>query len=215
MLGTALALYSALSFIAMWDTRMKHTNLLSSLVAVGALTLALLPLTGQAQSTSLVLNGKAIHLNSARDWNEANWGLGIEREFDSYSRWVKVAMANGFLDSQDNASYMVGGGIKRRFRFPGVSESFHVDFGAVGFLMSRADVNNRAPFPGILPAMTVGTKRVALNVTYLPRTWADKATSITKVDPTVSGIVFLQLKLDASLLGFGGKNGRGLLASTD
>ena len=214
MLGTWLALYWPLIFIATWETRMKLSNLLKSLVAVGTLTFTLLPSTGSAQ-TSIVLNGKAIHLNSSRDWNEANWGLGIEREFDSYSRWVKVAMANGFVDSQDNMSYMVGGGIKRRFRFTGVSDNFHVDFGAVAFLMSRADVNNRTPFPGILPAMTVGSKRVALNVTYLPRAWADKATNITRVDPTVSGIVFLQLKLDASLFGFGGKNGRGLLASNE
>lgn len=194
---------------------MKHWTLLNSLLAIGTLIVVLMPLTGSAQSTSLVLNGKAIHVNSSRDWNEANWGLGIEHEFQSYSRWVKVAMANGFLDSEENMSYMVGGGIKRRFRMPAVSKEFHVDVGAVGFLMSRKDVNNHAPFPGILPAMTVGTDRVALNVTYLPRAWADKATNIGRADPTVSGIFFLQLKLDASLLGFGGRHGRGLLASSE
>src|SRR5262245_7870515 len=44
----------------------------------------------------LVLNGRAVHVNAARDWNEDNWGLGFEREFASDTPWVKLALANGF-----------------------------------------------------------------------------------------------------------------------
>ncbi len=155
----------------------------------------------QAQDWSLVLNGKSVHVNSSKDWNEQNWGLGLEREFDGQARWVKVAVVNGFRDSQDEMSYMAGGGIKRRFRLDSLMDGFFVDLGVVGFLMTRQDVRNNDPFPGILPAMTVGTRRVALNVTYLSEHMMDSATNVTRVDPTVSGLVFLQLKLDPRLLG--------------
>lgn len=166
-----------------------------------------------AQDWSLVLNGKSIHVNSSKDWNERNWGLGMEREFDTQSRWVKVALVNGFKDSQNEMSYMAGGGIKRRFRLRGISDELYVDLGVVGFLMTRDDVNDNRPFPGLLPAMTVGTDRMALNVTFLSERMMDSATNVTRVDPTVSGLVFLQLKLHPSMLGFGGgsRGRRGLL----
>src|SRR5262245_6008133 len=65
----------------------------------------------------VVLNGRAVHMNATKDWNEDNWGLGIEHEFNSTGRWIKLAMANGFQDSMGDPSYMAGGGLKRRFRF--------------------------------------------------------------------------------------------------
>jgi len=162
----------------------------------------------QAQDWNLILNGKSIHVNSSRDWNEHNWGLGLEREFDVQSKWVKVAVVNGFKDSQDAMSYMAGGGIKRRFRLDSLSEGLFVDVGVVGFLMTREDVRNNEPFPGLLPAMTVGTRRIALNVTYLSEQMMDSATNVTRVDPTVSGLVFLQLRLDPRLLGLPFGSGR-------
>jgi hypothetical protein len=155
----------------------------------------------RAQDWSVVLNGKSIHVDSNRDWNEDNWGLGLEREFDARSRWVKVAVVNGFKDSQDEMSYMAGGGIKRRFVLHSLSDELFVDVGVVGFVMTRQDVDNNDPFPGLLPAMTVGTRRVALNVTYLSKSMMDSATNVTRVDPTVSGLVFLQLRLDPRLFG--------------
>lgn len=165
----------------------------------------------QAQDWSLVINGKSIHVNSSKDWNEQNWGLGLEREFDSESRWVKVALVNGFRDSQNEMSYMAGGGIKRRFRLDSFSDGLFVDVGVIGFLMTRQDVNDNEPFPGLLPAMTVGTRRVALNLTYLSEQMMDHATNVSRVDPTVSGLLFLQLKLDPRLLGLRfGSTGAGL-----
>ena len=157
---------------------------------------------------SLILNGKAIHVNSSKDWNEENWGLGLEREFDGQSRWVKVALINGFKDSQDEMSYMAGGGLKRRFRLTSVSDDLFVDVGLVGFLMTREDVNDNRPFPGLLPAVTFGTERMALNLTYLSGAMMDSATQVRRADPTVSGLVFLQLKFHPSLLGFGARSAR-------
>lgn len=169
--------------------------------------------TAAAQSDGawgVVLNGRAVHLNAGQDWNEDNWGLGFEREFSTTSRWVKVALANGFKDSMGDPSYMAGGGIKRRFNVG--RNDFFVDVGAIGFLMTRKTVNRNEPFPGVLPAATFGFKRIALNVTYLPESVVDRVTSSKKHDPSMEGVFFLQLKLDASLFGFGHGRGRQLLA---
>jgi hypothetical protein len=169
------------------------------------------PAAAQSEgSWDVVLNGRAVHLNAGEDWNENNWGLGFEREFASRGPWVKVALANGFKDSVGDPSYMAGGGIKRRFNIG--DSDFHVDLGAIAFLMTRETVNHNQPFPGVLPAATFGFKRVALNVTYLPETVVDRVTASKKHDPSMEGVFFLQLKLDASLFGFGPRRGRHWLA---
>ena len=149
----------------------------------------------------VVLNGRSVHMNAAYKWNEDNWGLGIEREFASSSPWIKVALANGFKDSMGDPSYMAGGGLKRRFWVH--SDDFYVDLGAIAFVMTREEVKHNKPFPGILPAATFGFKRVALNLTYLPESVVNRVTSSKKYDPSMEGVFFLQLKLDASLFGLG------------
>lgn len=145
----------------------------------------------------VVLNGRSVHIHASQQWNEDNWGLGFEREFSGGSRWVKLALANGFRDSLDHPSYMAGGGLKRRFRL--FEDRFYVDLGMIGFLMTREDVNHNRPFPGVLPAVTLGTKRLAVNVTYLPESAVDGVTNANRRDPTLNGILFVQFKLDASL----------------
>ena len=171
--------------------------------------------TAAAQSNAswdVVLNGRAVHINAARKWNEDNWGLGFEHEFASSSPWVKVALANGFKDSMGNPSYMAGGGIKRRFTMR--SQDFYVDLGGVAFVMTRENVNHNEPFPGVLPAATFGFKRVALNLTYMPEVVVERVTNSKKLDPTMEGVFFLQLKLDASLFGLG-RRGRQWLADSN
>ena len=159
----------------------------------------------------VVVNGRSVHLNAARAWNEDNWGLGFEREFAGERRWVKLALANGFKDSADKPSYMAGGGIKRRFHL--FSDRTYFDLGVIGFFMTRADVRHNRPFPGVLPAVTFGGKRVAVNVTYLPEAAVDRLTRAQLQDPNMNGVLFIQLKLDASLFGFG--NRRHALVASD
>jgi hypothetical protein len=169
-----------------------------------AIVLSVLTLTAHAQSDwSVVVNGRAVHVNAAKDWNESNWGLGFEREFRHSGPWVRIALANGFRDSMNQPSYMAGGGLKRRFHV--VSDDFYVDLGVVGFLMTRHDVNHNRPFPGALPAITVGSKRIAVNMTYMPNAVVDRVTKAKLSDPNMRGVFFLQLKLDASLFGFHGR----------
>ena len=172
---------------------------------VGALTAFCHNAAAQSNGAwDVVLNGRAVHMNATHQWNEDNWGLGVEREFASSSPWVKVALANGFKDSVGDPSYMAGGGIKRRFSLH--SDDFYVDLGGVAFLMTREQVNGNKPFPGVLPAATFGFKRVAVNLTYMPEVVADRVTSSKKHDPSMEGVFFVQLKLDASLFGFGRRN---------
>jgi hypothetical protein len=181
----------------------RYTSISPLLLAV------LVTAAAHAQSDwDIVVNGRSVHVNAAKDWNEENWGLGVEREFNSNGRWVKLAIANGFKDSDGDPSYMAGGGLKRRFKL--FSDHAYFDVGVIGFLMTRQDVRHNQPFPGVLPAMTFGGKRVAVNVTYLPEAAVDAVTNAHQVDPDMSGVFFIQLKLDASLFGFG--NRRQLLA---
>jgi hypothetical protein len=187
---------------------------ITRLAGVGWLALGLLG-TAQAGQWDIVLNGKSIHVDSDRDWNESNWGLGFEHEFNPEARWVRVALGNGFLDSEDKMSYMAGGGIKRRFRLPLGDRHVHVDVGAVGFFMTRHDVGNNRPFPGILPAVSVGTRKFAFNLTYLPGQIAEDVARARTADPKLNGILFVQFKVNSRLFGFGGgREGIRLAANT-
>jgi hypothetical protein len=180
---------------------MIYRAYLSALVVVAAVVAG--PLAQAQGDWDVVVNGRAVHVNAEREWNEENWGLGFEKEFNSGSRWVKVALANGFKDSIGESSYMAGGGLKRRFRL--FSDDLYIDVGVVGFLMSRKDVNDSRPFPGALPAVTIGTRRVAVNLTYMPDSVVDRVTHANLTDPAMNGVFFSQLKLDAGLFGFGGR----------
>jgi hypothetical protein len=181
---------------------MAHLKI-TRLAGVGLLALGLFG-TAEAGQWDVVLNGKSIHLDADKEWNETNWGLGFEHEFNPDARWVKVAMGNGFRDSDDNLSFMGGGGIKRRFQLPIADRRFHVDAGAIGFVMTRKDVNDNRPFPGVLPAVSVGTRQFALNFTYLPGQVAERVAGARTADPDLDGIIFVQFKLNSRLFGFGG-----------
>lgn len=147
-----------------------------------------------AASWDVVVNGKAFHINAERNWNEDNWGLGFEREFGGHRRWVPFAVGNGFRDSMNHMSYMGGGGIKRRFRPGGWMGDLHLDVGLVGFVMQRRNIRDGNPFPGLLPVVSIGNRRVALNLTYLPGSAVDSVTQSRRVDPNMDGVLFLQAK---------------------
>lgn len=155
-----------------------------------------------AGELDLIINGKSHHINSQYDWNESNLGLGVEYEFDSETRWVKLVTANAFSDSMDRMSYMTGAGLKRRMYTTERFGGFYLDAGVVAFLMSRADVNDYQPFPGILPAVTVGNRYVGLNLTYLPKKAVRDIGRAHELDPTVGGVVFMQFKLRMSAFDF-------------
>ena len=141
----------------------------------------------EAGQWSLLLNGKAIHLEkpAGTDYNEQNWGAGVQYDFTSpSSKWRPFLTASGFKDSNKNPSYYAGGGVMRRYAFGTQPHSLHLDVGMVAFAMTRKDYQHGNPFLGVLPVLSFGSERVALNVTYIP-----------KVDPKLIPLIFLQLKI--------------------
>lgn len=104
--------------------------------------------------------------------------------------------------SLENLSYMTSAGLKRRIvstdRFGGL----YLDAGVVAFLMARKDVNDYRPFPGILPAVTIGNRYVDMNLTYLPKKAVHGIGHANDVDPTIGGVVFVQFKLRMTVFSF-------------
>jgi hypothetical protein len=152
-----------------------------------------------AGKSHAIVNGKSYHFNSSYQWNENNYGFGLEHEFEQKSAWKKVVMANGFRDSTDNMSYMAGAGLHRRLYETDKLAGFYVYAGLNAFVMTRADTGGD-PFPGILPSVSVGNDKFGVNLTYLPRQAVEATTSSHVVDPTLSGILFLQFKVSLDQL---------------
>lgn len=140
-----------------------------------------------ANQWSLLVNGKAIHLErpAGVKYNEENWGAGVQYDFTSKdSKWIPFLTASGFKDSNKNPSYYAGGGVMYRYAFGSDKNSLHLDTGLVAFAMTRKDYMHGNPFLGALPVVSFGNDRVALNVTYIP-----------KIDPKLIPLLFLQLKI--------------------
>lgn len=109
-------------------------------------------------------------------------------------------MANGFRDSTSNMSYMAGAGLYRRIFETDKLKGFYIYAGLNAFLMMRDDVNGNKPFPGVLPSVSVGNDKVGLNLTYMPRKAVEETVNSSMVDPTLSGILFLQVKVSMDQL---------------
>ena len=108
--------------------------------------------------------------------------------------WKKVAMANGFHDSTNNMSFMAGAGLHRRIYESDKLAGFSIYAGLNAFLMTRDDIGGSKPFPGILPRVSIGNEKLGFNLTYLRRKAVETTTNANIIDPTVSGILFLQFK---------------------
>ena len=168
---------------------------------VSTALLATLPvITATAGNLSAVINGKSYHVSSSYDWNENNYGLGLEYQFETTSRWKKTVMANGFRDSVDAMSYMAGVGLHRRLLETNRFSEFYVDAGINVFIMTREDIDDNKPFPGALPSLSIGNRYGGFNLTYLPRKAVQEMVNADFVDPTISGILFVQFKISLSQL---------------
>lgn len=145
--------------------------------------------SARADELSLLINGKAIHINApaGENLNESNWGAGFQYDWTPVygNHWVPFAMASGFSDSNKNPSYYAGGGVLRRFE---TDNGLRFDIGVIGFAMTRKRYKDDKPFLGALPALSVGTKNFAVNMTYIP-----------KVDPKMVALFFFQLKINVDV----------------
>jgi len=72
----------------------------------------------------------------------------------------------------------------RRFSLAKIHDELHFDAGLIGFVMVRKDHHNRKPFLGALPAFSLGTEKLAVNISYIP-----------EVEPKLAPLWFLQLKV--------------------
>jgi len=176
--------------------KLRNAKKLSLLVLLVALQTS----PAIAGKSSAVLNGKSYHLNSTYDWNENNFGLGLEHEFESISAWRTTVMANAFRDSTESMSYMAGAGLHRRLFETDRLSGFYVYAGLSAFIMTRDDVESSKPFPGILPSVSIGNEKIGFNLTYLPRQAVELTTQSEIVDPTISGILFVQFKVSLDQL---------------
>ncbi len=166
-----------------------------SKLCIWALILMFAATPAVADKLHLVINGKSFHVDSDYDWNESNYGIGLEYEFKSRSRWITMAMANGFRDSMDNISYMAGAGLHRRLFVTERCADLYVDTGINVFLMTRRDINDNRPFPGLLPSLTLGNRYGGINLSYVPKTVVTVFSKENTVDPHIDGIFFLQVKI--------------------
>ena len=150
------------------------------------LLLLLSTTTTLAGQLGIVVSGKSYHFDRDLGRNEKNYGLGAEYELEKNKKWIRFVVANGFVDSMDHMSYMAGFGVKRRLPI-GQSSPWYFDVGIVGFVMTRREYHGHRPFPGVLPTLTIGRKRVALNLIYVPG-----------FEPITEESLFLQLKINVS-----------------
>lgn len=171
--------------------KIRNVKKLALLVILFALQIS----PAMAGKSSAVLSGKSYHFNSTYDWNENNFGLGLEHEFESDSAWRITVMANGFRDSTDSMTYMAGAGLHRRLFETDRMSGFYIYAGLNVFIMTRDDVEGSKPFPGILPSVSIGNEKIGFNLTYLPRQAVEATTQSEIVDPTISGILFVQFKI--------------------
>lgn len=157
-----------------------------------------------AGKANAVINGVSYHVNSTYDWNEENLGIGFEYEFgddsSDTSKWKKIVMVNGFRDSNEEMSYMAGGGLHRQLFYTERLSGFYVQAGVNAFIMTRDDVNNNRPFLGALPSLTVGNRNLGFNLTYLPKQAVQSMADVKMVDPTMSGVLFMQFKISIDQL---------------
>lgn len=153
-----------------------------------------------AGSLNAVLNGRSIHVDATENWNEDNIGLGLEYQFRSDSRWKRQVMVNGFRDSNDQMSYMAGAGLHRTLFATESLNGLYIDAGINAFLMTRRDFNDNRPFPGAVPSLTIGNRAIGFNLSYLPVKGVERLLDARMMDDDVSGIFFLQLKVDVSQL---------------
>lgn len=168
--------------------------LVSTLILTGASE------TVFAGTVNAIINGRSHHVGASHDWNENNVGLGVEYQFDSTTRWKASAMANGFRDSNNEMSYMAGGSVHRRLVESPRLGGFYLDAGITAFLMTREDVNAGRPFPGVLPSIAIGNRYAGFNLAYMPEAGVRAMTNAQFEDPTLKGVLYLQLKFSLDRL---------------
>ncbi len=139
-----------------------------ALIRLGLLILACTLGKAAADDLQVIISGKAIHLGGPSDLNEDNFGLGLQYDFDTTSRWIPVINLATLRDSNDNLSTYIGAGTKRRFRLSPAPNPLNFDAGIIGLVMTRKGYNDGDPFFGAIPFVSFGNDWGGINLTYVP-----------------------------------------------
>jgi len=140
-------------------------------------------------TNNIVINGISKHFDVTESSfpngvNEKNFGLGYEYNFEkSPDQRIEWLLNTGFFKDSLNgtAVYAGGAGLINVVKF----DSVHLKLGieASGFYSS--EYNQGKPFVALMPIMNVGTDKISLNITVIP-----------KVSQFIdAGVVFAQLKI--------------------
>lgn len=121
---------------------------------------------------SLVFSGYAHHGRGTYspeqidELNEKVWGFGVSKELrdakDNEESINFVIMADSHYTPQLTASYTY------QWMKP-LSQNWELGGGYMAGLISRTDILDGAPFPGVLPVVSIGTHDTKLVATYIPR----------------------------------------------
>ncbi len=95
---------------------------------------------------------------------------------------------------------MGGAGLHKRLLETHRFSGFYIDAGINVFIMTREDINENQPFPGVLPSVSFGNRYGGFNLTYLPMQAVQKLVNADVVDPNISSVLFVQFKISLSQL---------------
>jgi len=98
--------------------------------------------------------------------NDKAWGGGIGKVLRDASGNDESIYAMVFRDSSRHLQWSAG--YAYQWMFPIASTGLEVGAGLTAALISRHDVFNRAPFPALLPLVSIGSQNVKLMATYVP-----------------------------------------------
>jgi len=157
--------------------QIKSNRVVSTTAAFVIMLLSLLlsaPLA--ANELSFLINAKAFEAeqtfdqDSNQENSDASRDFGLQYEFAEHGeKWVPFLAASGFIGSNRYKSFYAGGGFMRRLMISQHLNYLHADAGLVGFVMTRKDYKNGDPFLGLLPTLSLGSREVSVNVTYIPQ----------------------------------------------
>ena len=140
-------------------------------------------------NSSIVLNGISKHVDVNEEVfpngvNEKNFGLGYEYNFEkSPDKSIEWLVNTGFFKDSlsGTAVYAGGAGLIKVLEI----DLVHLKLGIEGSGFYSSEYNQGRPFLALMPIMNVGTDKISLNITIIP-----KVTQF--ID---AGVVFAQLKI--------------------
>jgi hypothetical protein len=125
---------------------------------------------------NLVMGAWSEHFSKER-FNEFHEPFGAEVNLQLQRSGIGAfVVASKFVDSSDNPSSMIGGGIKIRLLEGDKNTSIGIGASALG--IKRVDYNGGKRFPVLLPFVSLSISRFSFDVSYIPEMGDNKVSFI-------------------------------------